>query len=1201
MKYIYIILIILFIILFYFINNSNFIIEKFSDPDNRLLGTAENILLLTKDFSNTGTLKSAINKRGSIEIKSYNGKMGAYFNNSMSNFLYFTFNKASKFTFSYWMCAINNNNYYTSVSISNIQNWNPVFQCDMQNNTLFSYVAMPHHWNVQTKNSINYVNNWVHLTYTVDQTNFTVKQYINGNLVSNVRGTEPLPTRADTYIIGRSGDNGRAFDGYINNFYTFNYLLTDVEVQTLYRLTKNYVFSPNELTTLRANMVTKKWTELNIDTNLNMFVEFNIIITNLSPDWRNIFHFTNNNDGGIRVPASWIAPNDTYLSYCNSTVDNMGNWVATPAIGLNKETHIVITFYNGTVNIYFNSVLKSTQKINGELIKANNQTILYICGSSYQADNGFKIKNLTFGNLSDSLKCGTNKFCVGYEPDDKVYCYGSTGGCLWGGNTCNTDNDCRVKYNITSPKYTDGDQPNCTGPSGWRNPDACPEIYNRNLNNITVSVPSPPPPPPPPPVNRTRYVFSPNEFTTLRANMVTKNWPELNIDSNLSMFVEFSIIITNLSPDWRNIYHFTNNNDGGIRVPASWIAPNDTYLSVCNSTTDSNPGWTPTPKISFNTETHVVITLLNGTINIYFNSVLKSTQKLNGNLMKANDQTVLYICGSSFPADNGFKIKNLTFGNLSDSLKCGANKFCVGYEPDNKVYCYGSNGGCLWNQNSCNTDTDCRTKYDMLSPKYTDGDQPNCTSPSGWRNPDACPEIYNRSLDNKNSSPKYTFSPNDWTIIKPNIVSKKWIELNVNSNFDMFIEFDILIKNINYFNRNIFHFNDTGSSLNKIFNCYVTSNDTNIVISFISTSGPKLDLMSPRIGRNTKTHVVITVNKNNVNFYFDSMLKTSKKISDNTINNLKEANNDTTLYISSPWDRSDDGIKIKNLTFGNLSDSLRCGKNKFCVGYEPDDKVYCYGSNDGCLWDKNTCNTDDDCKVKYSMSSPKFTNGDQPKCTLASDWRTPDACPEIYKTDYDKTVDNQSCNYQLNNSELKCYKQRYPNDLSKLTDSQLQEHWSTIGCNEERDNQCPAPQKTSGLYEYNGCFNSGSEGLINDRGKVSSVDECNSIAESNNEMFFGIKNYGECWTGNDEKKVLQYGENLNGNSCGIMGKSTTQNIYKRSKAFPPPLPPIPKLTNPDFSENFENQYDKKYIENNNYIIFLIIFIIIIIFYIFFNK
>ena len=927
------------------------VIVRYLITSKNILTTADNLLLLTQDYNDTGILKSKVTKNGSVEIKSYNGKTGAYFNNSLSNFLNLSFNNPSKFTFSYWMCAINNNN-YTIASISDINSWSPVFQCDMVNNILLNYIAMPNQWNVTTNNSIDYVNKWIHLTYTVDQTNFNVKQYINGNLVSNVRGNQPLPIR-NNYIIGRSGDNGRAFYGYVHCFCTFNYILTNDQVKSLYEATQN--------------------------------------------------------------------------------------------------------------------------------------------------------------------------------------------------------------------------------------------------------IPSPVPPTPPPPVNRTRYVFSPNEFTTIRPNMITKKWAELDIDSNLSMFIEFSIIITSLSPSWRNIFHFSNDGTDRSRVPSSWIAPNQTALHFQSSSEENWAGGLA-QLIPFNTETHIVITSLNGNINIYLNSVLKITVKLPGNLIKANDQTILYISDPWAPTDNGFKIKNLTFGNLSDSLKCGVNKFCLGYEPDNKVYCYGASGGCLWGQNSCNTDTDCRTKYNMLSPKYTDGDQPDCTGLSGWRNPDACPQIYNRSLDNKSGSTRYTFSPNEWSIIKPNLVSKKWPELNIDSNLDMFIEYDILITSFASYWRNIFQFVGSGNSLNRVPDSAIAPNDTAFNIYFTAKNGSDVSVMSPRIGLNTKTHVVITINNNMINFYFDSVLKSSQKISGNTFDNLLRADDNTTLYISSP----DTGIKIKNFTVGNLSDSLKCSSvNKVCLGFEPDNKVYCYGSSTGCLWGGTTCNTDNDCKVKYSISSLKYTDGEQPKCTIGSSWKTPDACPQIYKTDYDKSIDNQSCNYQLNNTELKCYQQRYPNDLLNMTNSQLQEHWSTKGCNEERDNQCPAPQKTSGLYEYKGCFNGGIEGLTNSNKRVTSVDECNSIAESNNETFFGIKNYGECWVGNNEIKVLQYGENLNGNSCGIMGKNNTLNIYKRTKDFPPPLPPIPNLKKSDFFESFlnknENNNDKKYMKMNNYIIFLIIFIVIIIFFMLFNK
>ena len=73
-------------------------------------------------------------------------------------------------------------------------------------------------------------------------------------------------------------------------------------------------------------------------------------------------------------------------------------------------------------------------------------------------------------------------------------------------------------------------------------------------------------------------------------------------------------------------------------------------------------------------------------------------------------------------------------------MKCGSNHFCLGFEPDHKVYCYGSNAGCLWGQNTCTADKDC-SKYSTSSAKYTDGDTPQCGKNMGWRQ-DACPDPY---------------------------------------------------------------------------------------------------------------------------------------------------------------------------------------------------------------------------------------------------------------------------------------------------------------------------------------------------------------------------------------------------------------------------------------------------------------------------
>lgn len=70
---------------------------------------------------------------------------------------------------------------------------------------------------------------------------------------------------------------------------------------------------------------------------------------------------------------------------------------------------------------------------------------------------------------------------------------------------------------------------------------------------------------------------------------------------------------------------------------------------------------------------------------------------------------------------------------------------------------------------------------------------------------------------------------------------------------------------------------------------------------------------------------------------------------------------------------------------------MHCGENKFCLGFE-ENKVYCYGNNNACLWGQNTCNTNDDCK-KYTKNSLKYTNGDIVTCP-ANGWQK-DACSPV--------------------------------------------------------------------------------------------------------------------------------------------------------------------------------------------------------------
>ena len=115
-----------------------------------------------------------------------------------------------------------------------------------------------------------------------------------------------------------------------------------------------------------------------------------------------------------------------------------------------------------------------------------------------------------------------------------------------------------------------------------------------------------------------------------------------------------------------------------------------------------------------------------------------------------------------------------------------------------------------------------------------------------------------------------------------------------------------------------------------------------------------------------------------------------------------------------------------------MSNNIKCGRYNFCVGIEPDNNIYCYGSSQGCLWNQNpsSCNSDSDC-AEYNTSSPKFDGGPAESiCSLGSpqSWES-DACP----TNYNLYINSNPCNNPpMSSTELLCYQNNNP-DLNGLT------------------------------------------------------------------------------------------------------------------------------------------------------------------------
>ena len=75
---------------------------------------------------------------------------------------------------------------------------------------------------------------WTHITYTYDPSTYIGQLYINGQLELSAKGSGPLQFPTEYFVLGKSGDNNRAFNGYMYNFNLFNTVLTPNQISKIY-------------------------------------------------------------------------------------------------------------------------------------------------------------------------------------------------------------------------------------------------------------------------------------------------------------------------------------------------------------------------------------------------------------------------------------------------------------------------------------------------------------------------------------------------------------------------------------------------------------------------------------------------------------------------------------------------------------------------------------------------------------------------------------------------------------------------------------------------------------------------------------------------------------------------------------------------------------------------------------------------------
>ena len=184
------------------------------------------------------------------------------------------------------------------------------------------------------------------------------------------------------------------------------------EAVNLPKLTK-WTFMPNSwFFKIRQNDFRTYLRDLRFSQYANMSIAFFIQINNGSGGWRNIFHFTQDNndccDKGRRIPSMWVFPDNTTNFHIRFSTDSDGNDGInssdyTPNIAFGKPYLLTLVFNNNNFSFFINKT-KVCQRDFNNIYKRNADTLLYIADPWYGQDGGILINNFTLydGVLSQS-------------------------------------------------------------------------------------------------------------------------------------------------------------------------------------------------------------------------------------------------------------------------------------------------------------------------------------------------------------------------------------------------------------------------------------------------------------------------------------------------------------------------------------------------------------------------------------------------------------------------------------------------------------------------------------------------------------------------------------------------------------------------------------------------------------------------------
>jgi len=190
-------------------------------------------LPLQSDLVDIGTFPQICFSNGSgMAFGTVGGKTGLQFPNNTAAFLRLSNQYQPPFTWCMWLYQ-NNATYYTAASFTNVATNLPTLQFDtdgQQRVFMATANATNQMWTSAIAASGTGATTWYSVALVVSSSQGVL--YINGTSNTTLNGVFPFHSRGGYFMLGKSGDNARAFNGYIRHFTFFNRILTANEIST---------------------------------------------------------------------------------------------------------------------------------------------------------------------------------------------------------------------------------------------------------------------------------------------------------------------------------------------------------------------------------------------------------------------------------------------------------------------------------------------------------------------------------------------------------------------------------------------------------------------------------------------------------------------------------------------------------------------------------------------------------------------------------------------------------------------------------------------------------------------------------------------------------------------------------------------------------------------------------------------------------